>query len=62
ESTASLRPPMGKNSETTQRTYVRYMTGTTNYNTGRARDEPKLLDVTFYEGGPKLSTKCPFCI
>jgi hypothetical protein len=26
------------------------------------RDDPNLLDVTLFEGGPNLSTKCPFCI
>ncbi|KAJ1619355.1 hypothetical protein T492DRAFT_848623 [Pavlovales sp. CCMP2436] len=31
-----------------------------NLNTERTRDEPQLLDVTLFEGGPKLSTKCPF--
>jgi hypothetical protein len=62
ESTASLRPPCGNNSEATQRTYIRYMSGTMGFNAERARDKPKLLDVTLNEGGPKLSTKCPFCI
>jgi hypothetical protein len=45
ESTASLRPPCGVISEATQRTYIRCMSGTLNFNAERARDEPKLLDV-----------------
>ncbi|KAJ1626861.1 hypothetical protein T492DRAFT_842841 [Pavlovales sp. CCMP2436] len=62
ESTASLRPPCGASSEATQRTYIRCMTGTLNFNTERTRDEPQLLDVILFAGGPKLSTKCPFCL
>jgi hypothetical protein len=38
------------------------MSGTLSFNTERARDEPELLDVTLFEGGPKHSTKCPFCL
>ncbi|KAJ1617440.1 hypothetical protein T492DRAFT_493126 [Pavlovales sp. CCMP2436] len=61
---AALRP--AKHSEQSdaslnpyQSIYMRCMSGTLGFNAERTRDTPELLDVTLFEGGPKLSTKCP---